>query len=271
MRVILTMCCVTMLAGPVAGEPLRQAVTAGSLCQAAISSAERRTQVATGLLGAIGVVESGRPDPASGVRQPWPWTVNAEGTGAFYATKAEAVEAVRGLQARGVTSIDVGCMQVNLRHHPTAFTSLEEAFDPAANADYAAVFVTQLYRRLGGWDVAVAAYHSMTPERGAEYGRRIAAAWTGASGPAWPSPAERLRRSVASAWGATVETQGGEWKITSMAASQGRPLLRQETAAVLQGSQDPRRRLPRVEQVVTRSRPGIVVQLNPPPLPRSRI
>ena len=30
--------------------------------------------------------------------------------------------------------IDVGCFQVDLFYHPYAFTSLEEAFDPDANA-----------------------------------------------------------------------------------------------------------------------------------------
>ena len=94
--------------------------------------------------------------------QPWPWTINAEGTGRFFESKAEAIAAVEALQARGVRSIDVGCMQVNLMHHPHAFASLDEAFDPQANAAYGARFLSALHHDLGAWPAATAAYHSQT-------------------------------------------------------------------------------------------------------------
>ena len=71
--------------------------------------------------------------------------------------RREAVAAVRGLQARGVRSIDVGCMQVNLMHHPDAFPSLDVAFDPQANAAYAARFLKELYAQTGDWTRATAA------------------------------------------------------------------------------------------------------------------
>src|SRR5689334_1180141 len=85
-------------------------------CEPAIAAAERTAHTAAGLLNAIGLVESGRRDPRTGLRRPWPWTVTAEGVGTYYASKAEAITAVEALQARGVTSIDVGCMQVNLQY-----------------------------------------------------------------------------------------------------------------------------------------------------------
>ena len=128
------------------------------------------------LMAAIARVESGRPD-APGVIHPWPWTINAEGAGQYFATKDAALAAVRALQARSVRSIDVGCMQVNLHHHPTAFATLEQAFDPATNAAYAARFLNALYARTGDWTRATAQYHSATPELGEAYQRRVAAAW----------------------------------------------------------------------------------------------
>jgi len=51
----------------------------------------------------------------------WPWTINAQGKGQFFKTKAEAVKAIKNLQAQGVKSIDVGCMQINLSYHGKAF------------------------------------------------------------------------------------------------------------------------------------------------------
>ncbi len=130
-----------------------------------------------GLLLAIGRVESGRRDPVSGQVAPWPWTIDAAGTGQRFSDMASALAGTRDWQAKGVASIDVGCFQINLVAHRQAFTGLEQAFDPAANADYASRFLAGLKQRLGSWDSAVAAYHSSTPERGAAYRDLVMAAW----------------------------------------------------------------------------------------------
>ena len=153
-------------------------------CDAAINSAESEARLPPGIMSAIAEVESGRLD-AKGALHPWPWTINAEGQGQFFPTKAAAIAAVRALQAKGVRSIDVGCMQVNLMHHPHAFTSLDEAFDPAANATYAARFLNTLYAASGSWLQAVAAYHSQTPAIGAAYERLVIARWQGREWAGW--------------------------------------------------------------------------------------
>ncbi len=147
------------------------------ICRSAAAAAETAQHVPEAFLSAIAKVESGRSDPVTGIVGPWPWTVNAEGAGSFYASKAEAVAAVQALQARGVRSIDVGCLQVNLLHHPEAFASLDQAFDPAANAAYAAGFLVALFHQTGSWPLAAAAYHSQTPTIGAPYERRVLAEW----------------------------------------------------------------------------------------------
>jgi hypothetical protein len=155
---------------PAAAEP-------GRLCRAAIQAAERAAGIPAQLLMAIGRVESGRRDPETGAFHPWPWTINAEGRGHFFPTKAAAIAAVQQLQAQGVRSIDVGCMQVNLRHHPDAFPNLEAAFDPATNARYAARFLTELNATRNDWQRAASAYHSQTPAFAEPYRARVVAAW----------------------------------------------------------------------------------------------
>lgn len=159
-------------------------------CRAAIGMAERMSGVPERLMQSIGIMESGRRDEA-GIRSAYPWTINAEGVGSYYATKAEAIAAVNALRARGVRSIDVGCMQVNLMYHASAFASLEEAFDPAANAAYAAKFLLRLLAQTGSWPSATAGYHSLTPEIGGEYARKVLAIW-GRPAPAG-SPAPPLQ------------------------------------------------------------------------------
>ncbi len=148
-----------------------------ALCASAITTAEASLRLPPQLLLAIAEVESGRPDPSTGRLQPWPWTINAEGVGAFFASKAEAIAAVRTLQARGVRSIDVGCMQVNLMFHPVAFASLDEAFDPRVNARYAAHFLNELHAGSRDWSGAIGAYHSQTRALGDDYRRRVLALW----------------------------------------------------------------------------------------------
>ena len=147
------------------------------LCETAVTTAEYTGRLPSRLLGAISLTETGRVDPATGRLRPWPWTINAEGVGQFFNTRQQAIAAVKALQARGVRSIDVGCLQVNLMYHPDAFASLEDAFDPRANATYAARFLNSLYAASRDWQTAVAAYHSETPELGDAYRVLVMARW----------------------------------------------------------------------------------------------
>jgi len=172
----------------------------GLLCQQAIESAGRAHAIPSGLMAAIGQVESGRRDPVSGALRPWPWTVDADGQGTFYDSKAQAIAAVRALLASGMRSIDVGCMQINLLHHPSAFNSLEQAFDPMANADYAGRFLVELHGQTGTWPKATAMYHSATPELGAAYQQKVMAVWPEQQLIAEAAP----RTALAQAWGATL-------------------------------------------------------------------
>jgi hypothetical protein len=166
------------LTGPTAALAANAAVKeAGDTCLPGISAAEHRFALPPKLLQTIGIVESGRPDPASGRVAPWPWTINVGGTGLVFPTKAAAIQTVQGLQQAGVKSIDVGCMQINLMHHPNAFASLDEAFNPASNTQYGARFLTALYRETGNWPRAAAAYHSRTDDVGVPYETRVMAIW----------------------------------------------------------------------------------------------
>ncbi|MBV8590269.1 MAG: transglycosylase SLT domain-containing protein [Acetobacteraceae bacterium] len=155
-------------------------LTPSQQCEAAIAQQEKKLAIADGLLAAIGRVESGRPDPTTHKFAPWPWTINAEGQGYVFETKAEAIAAVQGLQEKGVRSIDVGCVQVNLQQHPNAFATLDEAFDPASNVAYGARYLKALYSARNDWADAAAAYHSQTAVFAEDYRRRVLAAWSGA-------------------------------------------------------------------------------------------
>jgi hypothetical protein len=102
---------------------------------------------------------------------------NGPRQGSFFPSKAAAITAVRKLQADGVRNIDFGCMQVNLKYHPKAFENLEEAFDPAANALYAAQLSAKLRRTTKSINRAVAHYHSTTRDRNSPYTKKVMRIW----------------------------------------------------------------------------------------------
>ncbi|MCP5365940.1 MAG: transglycosylase SLT domain-containing protein [Hyphomicrobiales bacterium] len=149
------------------------------ICAQAAAREARDRQIPPRLLQAVALAESGRWDDGKQASFAWPWTVTAGGDGQFFPSRTAAVAHVRALRARGVRNIDVGCMQINLLHHPDAFPSLEQAFDPAANAAYAADYLVSLHDRTGSWIEAAGAYHSTTPRFNARYKAKVAALWDG--------------------------------------------------------------------------------------------
>lgn len=163
--------------GNVALAQSMASATDTSVCQRHVQSAERAQRIPQGLLAAISLVESGRGLGPNGSLVAWPWTINAAGEGQYFDTKEEALAATRQLIEDGLRSIDVGCMQVNLRYHPDAFASLEEAFDPSRNVAYAATYLRQLHRLQGSWPKAVERYHSSEDGRRAEYRDKVLTTW----------------------------------------------------------------------------------------------
>ncbi len=187
-----------------------------SPCEHAARQAEQANVLPPGLLLAIGRVESGRWDAERQQRVPWPWSIDAGGQGRHFESKLEAERDVRALLDAGQRNIDVGCFQVNLKHHPTAFPSLDLALDPLANALYAGKFLADLRERTGSWEKAVAHYHSADPVRGEAYRQNVFAQWAiplagvpaaptaappVAAPPMWPQPATGIRVWIPSAEG----------------------------------------------------------------------
>jgi len=151
---------------------------ARSLCDQAAGQVSPFYGVPERMLQAMTLVETGVYNPKFGydpnrTRVSWPWTLQVNGRGYYYATKQEAVDAANALLKRNIRNFDVGCMQLNMLHHGDAFSSMEEAFDPIKNVRYAAQYLLQLKRISGTWARALGAYHSKTPTLGQVYRERV--------------------------------------------------------------------------------------------------
>jgi hypothetical protein len=159
------------------------------LCDEAAARASAASGVPLSVLRAIALTETGRT--RQGAFRPWPWTVNMEGKGTWFDSYEEARDYVARHHGRGARSYDVGCFQINYRWHGQHFSSIEEMFNPDANAAYAARFLSELYAELGDWSRAAGAYHSRTPSFAGKYRERF----------------DRIRGRLLAASGETVETE----------------------------------------------------------------
>ena len=179
------------------------AASAETSCDVAAARAERDWNIPSGVLSAVGSVESGRMGRTG--RAPWPWTINAAGRGTFHDNKGDAVATVLAIMLRGFPYIDVGCFQVDIAYHAGVFRSLDDAFDPEKNAQAAAMILLTERSRSPDWDTAIARYHSATPGLGSAYLDRVRSALPSAKLRALTAQAEA--EAVASDSGPTLQSE----------------------------------------------------------------
>ncbi len=142
-------------------------------CSRLFSYYERKYKIPRDTLHSISLQETGKAHPIHKKHIVCPWVVNSEGQSFYFNTKAEAVGFIKSELKKGKKSIDVGCMQVNLKHHGHNFRSIEHALEPRINIDFAAKFLRQKFDQLGSWHKAIAHYHSATPQFGEKYSKSV--------------------------------------------------------------------------------------------------
>ena len=147
-------------------------------CEYLAAVAEEKKDLPAGLLSSISNVEAGRVI-GNNPKRGWPWTVNHAGEGLFFENKSEAIQYVKRYLKLGDVNMDVGCMQISLKWHSDNFSTLEEAFDPVININYAADFLKKLFSIHKDWNLAIKHYHSSDPKKNIKYHQKVLAAWKG--------------------------------------------------------------------------------------------
>lgn len=127
---------------------------ADAVCEKEMHAASRLHDVPLPILYAVGMTESGNKGSLHR------FAMNIEGKSYFASSVADALSAFKTARAKGKKLIDVGCMQINHHFHGEKFKSVAQMFEPRANVEYAARFLSELRKREGSWTLAVARYHA---------------------------------------------------------------------------------------------------------------
>lgn len=146
-------------------------------CSRYFKTVEKKYHIPENLVKAVAITESGLWSKAAHKKVAWPWTINVQGKGYRFETKQAAILAIRKFQKQGIESIDVGCMQINLKYHPDAFHNLGQALEPIYNIDYAARLLKNHYRKTGHWKTAIKHYHSVKQKHGNRYLKQVYKNW----------------------------------------------------------------------------------------------
>lgn len=157
----------------------------------------RKYDIPEALLYAIAMQESG-VKMVSGQVQPWPWTLNVNGQGLFFLTRADAYQRVlKAIQRKEI--FDFGLGQVNWNWNKDmvgrAPIDIWNALEPYANLELSARILSQRYAECrsiawvktlcdqhGDWWVAIGRYHSPGKEparqfRAKQYRDKVKRRW----------------------------------------------------------------------------------------------
>lgn len=126
----------------------------GAVCERQMLAASQAQGVPLGVLYAVGMTETGNKGSLH------PYALNVQGRTVFTDSPQAALAVFNEARAKGITLIDLGCMQVNHHYHGRFFASPAAMLDPATNVAYAARFLRQLRQQEGSWTMAVARYHA---------------------------------------------------------------------------------------------------------------
>ena len=137
---------------------------------------EKKFNLPKHILYSVSLAESGRIHKSSNKIMPWPWAVNISGKSFYFNSKSEAIQEIQKALDSGVTNIDVGCMQINIKHHSGKFQNLNMMLEPRNNIEYAANMLKKNHSKYRNWPNAIADYHSAS-DKGIDYSQKVLLLW----------------------------------------------------------------------------------------------
>jgi soluble lytic murein transglycosylase-like protein len=130
------------------------------------------------LFYAVALTESGQRSLSQHRLRPWPWTLNVNGRGQFFASRKAAWRALQRALASDERSVDIGLMQINWRYHHQALGSAWQALDPYHNLRVGAAILRRCYTAEPDWWESLGCYHAPNDSvRAKKYRERVTRHW----------------------------------------------------------------------------------------------
>lgn len=138
--------------------------------------------VAPETLLSVAATETGYSQRGQAFTAPYSIGINGQGGGMrIYDSAADATAAASALIARGITNLDLGIAQINLKagHLQRRGMSVADAFDPCISFRVGGEVLAECYGRTSGLDeqarlkAAAGCYNTGSTERGAGYSARV--------------------------------------------------------------------------------------------------
>lgn len=130
-------------------------------CLANAAEAERDLGIPNGLLQSLAMVESGQDDN--------PFAVSVHGRSVVARDSKAAAKLLRDHKGKFHSNTYVGCMQLSLDAHRTAFAPVERIVDPKQNVYYAAKLLARFHTEEGNWRHALIRYNGATVASASNY------------------------------------------------------------------------------------------------------
>ena len=126
------------------------------------------------LLYSVALTESAFSTQAQ-VVAPHPWTLRTSKTAYYLKDEEDTIRQLKQLESDGVTSIDVGLMQVNLRWHRKRVKDSADLVKPAKNLEVGSLILLEALKKYPNDEYkALGYYHSPSDaERGLNYASRV--------------------------------------------------------------------------------------------------
>lgn len=134
-----------------------------------ISKAEQEYNILPGLLISIANCESNLS----------PWVIGLSGRAVNNQNIQTAADKIKELNHSGITNMDIGVMQINYYFHQKNFANIEEMLLPENNINYAALLLSNLYKKHKSWQTAIRYYHSKNAVHNRPYSRKIVMEYLG--------------------------------------------------------------------------------------------
>lgn len=173
-------------------------------CLGELQAISTDTGVPESVLDTLSQLMSGKEGNPDSAQIAWPWVISLDGQRQWFATRAEALSALKTAWSDNSTSLKAGCMMIDVARHRAAFETLDDFLSADQNMLYAARLLAEIHKESDSWIEAAGTFYSRVVAQKRSFQARFATAWHPEDHPTF-----RTSTSLASTWSLAGERPVG--------------------------------------------------------------